>query len=106
MNIYYKYDINSELYRSNNFNINKYDDIVYLSCYSNNLINLPILPISLIKLYCSYNKLNYLPILLNCLYILFCSNNNIINLLNINNKIYNLNYDKDKIKFISKLLYK
>ena len=65
MNIYYKYDINSELYRSNNFNINKYDDIVYLSCYSNNLINLPILPINLIILSCSYNNLINLPVLPN-----------------------------------------
>ena len=82
------------------FNIDNYDDIKYLDCHNNKLINLPMLPNNLIKLYCEWNNLINLSILPNSLIILFCELNYLINLpilsnsLNIlscyNNKLNNL----------------
>jgi len=99
MGIYYKYDINNDIkYNSNDFNILNYDNIVYLECFRNKLITLPILPTNLKILDCANNKLNHMSILSNCLYKLYCYNNKLNYLPKINKNIincyYKINYDK------------
>src|SRR3989344_1219612 len=84
MNIYYNFEQykNDSIYRysfkSDDFNIIDYNKIMLLDCSRNYLIELPILPNSLIKLYCSNNRLLNLPILPDCLEELYCYNNKLI----------------------------
>ena len=123
MDIYYKYDINGIGYKSNDLNILKYDNIVYLNCDRNelidlpilpkyltilhcsynNLVNLPILPNNLINLHCYYNKLIDLPILPNCLEILYCLENKLINLPKLSNNLRRLRCEDNKLINLPKI---
>ena len=60
--------------------LDNYNDIKFISCISNNLSIIPILPTKLTNFNCSYNNLMVLPILPNSLINIDCSNNLIHNL--------------------------
>ena len=60
--------------------LGNYNDINFISCISNNLSTIPILPTRLTNFNCSYNNLMVLPILPNSLINIDCSNNLIHNL--------------------------
>ena len=55
--MYIKYKYMNNYYNSNNFDIENYNDIKHLICPDNKLINIPILPSSLIYLNCNYKTL-------------------------------------------------
>ena len=81
MLVYGYYDNGGRCLKVNSFEklleLDNYNDIKFISCISNDLSIIPILPTGLTNFNCSYNNIMVLPVLPNSLINIDCSNNRI-----------------------------
>ena len=91
--ISHKYNSFEEILKLDNYN-----DIDYIDCSHNWLVNLPELPNSLQYFICSNNNLSSLPELPYLLIYLYCSNNNIYSLPELPNLLADMYYDNNPIR--------
>ena len=96
--ISHKYNSFEEILKLDNYN-----DIDYIDCSHNWLVNLPELPNSLKYLYCGNNKISSLPELPDSLIELYCYNNNISNLSKLPNLLTCLWCQYNKLSILPKL---
>jgi hypothetical protein len=78
--VYYGYYDNGGCYADSFeklLELDNYNDIKFISCISNDLSIIPILPTGLTNFNCSYNNIMVLPVLPNSLINIDCSNNRI-----------------------------
>ena len=98
-NIKYLYKSFEELLK-----IDIYNDIIYINCNNNNLLNLPELPNSLKILDChSNNNLSSLPELPNSLIELYCWNNNLSSLPKLPNSLKYLDCGNNSLSSLPEL---
>ena len=77
--------------------LENYNEIIYINCWSNKLFNIPKLPNSLKILKCYNNKLSRLPDLPNSLTELHCESNNLSNLPELPNTLDYIDCSSNKL---------
>ncbi len=112
MVIYIRYNLEQDSIKYTSFEeIEKYDIVVYINCWDNQLNSLPKLPNSLQNLQCSYNKLTSLPKLPNSLLNFTCYYNELTLLPELPNSLHylycycNKFIKKQSYKYLKQILY-
>ena len=83
--------------------LSRFTHLQELRCGHNNLMEIPTLPYTLIRLYCSFNKLKHLPSLPPNLESLSCDNNEITHLPRLPNNLEILSCDNNEITYLPNL---
>ncbi|WP_343637663.1 T9SS type A sorting domain-containing protein [Fluviicola sp.] len=77
--------------------VQAFENLVYLSCYDNQITGLPALPVNLDLLECSSNQLTSLPVLPMNLRLIYCSDNQLTSLPGLPNSLIGLNCGRNQL---------